>query len=165
MVGPVELIAAAFNDEDKAKESLDILKKLEKDEIIMLVNAAVMVKDEKGKIHVKNQMDRGVKIGAVTGGLLGLLLASVFFPIGGLVIGAVAGGLIGKSAGLGVSKSFVKEVSESMTENSSALFIIVRDADPAFAVAALRPYEGKLLQTTLAPEDEETLRRALKNKG
>ncbi len=52
-----------------------------------------------------------------------------------------------------------------MTENSSALFIIVRDADPAFAVAALRPYEGKVLQTTLAPEDEETLRRALKKKG
>ena len=47
MVGPVELVIAAFNDERKAKEALDVLKKLEKEDIIMLVNAAVMVKDEK----------------------------------------------------------------------------------------------------------------------
>jgi uncharacterized membrane protein len=52
-----------------------------------------------------------------------------------------------------------------MTENSSALFIIVRDSDPDLAIAALRPYEGKILQTTLSPEDEETLRRTLKKKG
>jgi len=82
-----------------------------------------------------------------------------------LIIGAVAGGLIGSAAGLGISKSFIKEVSESMTENSSALFIIVREGDPDIAVAALRPYEGKILQTTLSDEDEESLRRALKKKG
>jgi uncharacterized membrane protein len=31
-------------------------------------------------------------------------------------------------------------------------------------VAALRPYEGKILQTTLSPEDEETLRHTLNKK-
>jgi len=41
----------------------------------------------------------------------------------------------------------------------------VRDGDPDIAVAALRPYEGKILQTTLSDEDEESLRRALKKKG
>ncbi len=159
------LIVVVFDDAEQAGKVRESLKSVEHEGRLSLDDSAVVVKDEKGKIHVKNQMDRGVKIGAVGGGLLGLLLASVFFPVGGLIIGAVAGGLIGKSAGLGISKSFVKEVSESMTENSSALFIIVRDSDPSFAIAALRPYEGKVLQTTLAPEDEETLRRALKKSG
>ena len=159
------LIVIVFDDPEQAGNVRATLKSVEHEGRLRLDDSAVVVKDEKGKIHVKDQMDRGVKVGAVTGGLLGILLASVFFPIGGLIIGAVAGGLIGSAAGLGISKSFVKEVSESMTENSSALFIIVRDGDPDLAVAALRPYQGKILQTTLSPEDEETLRRTLKKKG
>ncbi len=159
------LIVVVFDDAEQAGQVRESLKSVEHEGKMSLDDSAVVVKDENGKIHVKNQVDRGVKIGAVSGGLIGILLASVFFPVGGLIIGAVAGGLIGKSAGLGISKSFVKEVSAAMTENSSALFVIVRDADPAFAVAALRPYQGKILQTTLAPEDEETLRRALKKSG
>lgn len=159
------LIVVVFDDAEQAGQVRATLKSVEHEGRLRLDDSAVVVKDEKGKIHVKDQMDRGVKVGAVTGGLLGLLLASIFFPIGGLIIGAVAGGLIGSAAGLGISKSFVKEVSESMTENSSALFIIVRDSDPDLAVAALRPYQGKILQTTLSEDDEETLRRALKTKG
>jgi len=159
------LIVVVFDDAEQAGNVRATLKSVEHEGRLRLDDSAVVVKDEKGKIHVKDQMDRGVKVGAVTGGLLGILLASVFFPIGGLIIGAVAGGLIGSAAGLGISKSFIKEVSESMTENSSALFIIVRDGDPDLAVAALRPYQGKILQTTLSDEDEESLRRALKKKG
>jgi uncharacterized membrane protein len=56
-------------------------------------------------------------------------------------------------------------IRELMSENSSALFINVRDSDPDLAVAALRSYEGKILQTTSSPEDEETLRHALRKKG
>lgn len=155
------LIVIVFDDAEQAGKLRDTLKSVEHQGRMRLDDSAVVVKDANGKIHVKDQMDRGVKVGAVTGGFLGLLLASVFFPIGGIIIGATLGGLIGKTAGLGISKSFVKEVSESMTENSSALFVIVRDSDPDLAVAALRPYKGKILQTTLDPEDEETLRRAL----
>ncbi|MDX1412623.1 MAG: DUF1269 domain-containing protein [Candidatus Promineifilaceae bacterium] len=159
------LIVVVFDDPEEAGQVRDTLKSVEHEGRLRLDDSAVVVKDAKGKIHVKNQMDRGVKVGAVTGGLLGLLLASVFFPVAGIIVGAVAGGLIGSAAGLGISKSFVKEVSDSMTENSSALFIIVRDGDPDLAIAALRPYEGKILQTTLSPEDEETLQRALRKKS
>lgn len=159
------LIVIVFDEADEAGKVRESLKSVEHEGRLSLDDSAVVVKDEKGKIHVKDHMDRGVKVGALSGGIIGLLLASLFFPIAGLVVGAVAGGLIGKSLDLGISKSFVKEVSESMTENSSALFVVVRESDPAFALAALRPYKGKVLQTTLSPEDEETLRRALKKEG
>jgi uncharacterized membrane protein len=121
------------------------------------------MKDADGKVHVKHQVDRGVKIGAVGGGVLGLLLASVFFPIGGIVIGAIAGGLIGASTDMGISHKFVNEVKEELQPNSSALFVIVRDADPAIALSALRQHKGtgKLYQSTLAQEDEEQLRKAI----
>ncbi len=159
------LIVIVFDEAEEAGEVRAKLKSVEHLGRLRLDDSAVVVKDSDGKIHVKDQMDRGIKVGAVSGGFVGLLLAGIFFPVGGLLIGAAVGGLIGKSVGLGISKSFVKEVSESMTENSSALFIIIRDGDPDIAVAALRPYKGKVLQTTLDPDDEETLKRALRKKG
>jgi uncharacterized membrane protein len=102
-----DLIVVVFDDAEEAGKVRASLKSVEHEGKLSLDDSAVVVKDEKGKIHVKNQVDRGVKIGAVTGGLIGILLASLFFPVAGLIVGAVAGGLIGKSAGLGVSKSFV----------------------------------------------------------
>ncbi len=159
------LIVIVFDDAEQAGQVRNTLKSVEHEGRLSLDDSAVVVKDADGKIHVKNQVDRGVKIGAVSGGLLGLLLGGIIFPVGGLILGAAAGGLIGSTAGLGVDKKFVKDVSDSMTENSSALFVIVRDSDPSLALAALRPYEGKVLQTTLSPEAEESLRRALHKKG
>ena len=52
---PIELIVAAFDEPGKADEVLKDLKNLEKDDLINLVNAAVIVKDANGKGH----FDRG----------------------------------------------------------------------------------------------------------
>ena len=157
------LIVIIYDDPNGAFAMRDTLKSVQHMGKIGLDDSAVVMKDADGKVHVKHQMDRGVKIGAVGGGVLGLLLASVFFPIGGIIIGAIAGGLIGKSADLGISHKFVDEVKEELKPNSSALFVIVRDADPAIALSALRQHKGtgKLYQSTLAQEDEEQLRKAI----
>ena len=157
------LIVIVYDDPNGAFAMRDALKSVQQMGRINLDDSAVVLKDADGKVHVKHQMDRGIKIGAVGGGVLGLLLAGIFFPIGGILIGAVAGGLIGKSADLGISHKFVDEVKEELKPNSSALFVIVRDADPAVALSALRQHKGtgKLYQSTLAPEDEEQLRKAI----
>jgi len=156
------LIVIVFDDPDEASAVRKTLRSVEHIGHLRLDDSAVVVKDAKGKIHVKNEVDRGVKIGAVGGGFVGLLIASVFFPLAGILIGALGGAAIGAAAKMGVSQSFVKEVAESMENESSAIFFIVRDSDPDVAVAALRPYKGKLLQTPLTPEDEKTLRGVLK---
>ena len=158
------LIVVTFDNPDEAGQVLETLRSVQREGYLGLDDSAVVVKDEEGKVHVKNEMDRGVKIGAVGGGLLGLLLAGIFFPIAGLLVGAVAGGLIGKSVDLGVDQKFVKEVSEDIQPGTSALFFIVRDAEPDVAVAALRPYKGTVRQTTFPPEAEKELRRILKKR-
>jgi uncharacterized membrane protein len=158
------LIVVTFDDPEEAGKVLKSLRSVQKEGYLSLDDSAVVVKDEDGKVHVKNEMDRGVKIGALGGGALGLLIGSVFFPIAGLVIGALAGGLVGKSVDLGVDQKFVKEVSKDIQPGSSALFFIVRDAEPDVAVAALRPYKGTVRHTTFPPEAEEELRRILKKR-
>lgn len=158
------LIVVTFDDPEEAAQVRESLRKGEHAGRLSLDDSAIVVKDQDGKIHVKNELDRGVKVGALGGGLLGLLIGGLIFPIGGLVLGALGGALVGSAADLGVSKKFVKEVSESMTPGSSAIFFIVREADPTYALAVMRNYEGQVFQTTLSQEDEEQLRKALQSK-
>ena len=77
----------------------------------------------------------------------------------------VGGALVGKMAGKGVDQKFVKEVSDELQPGSSAIFFIVRGDDPNPTVAALREYKGKVLQTTLPEEAEQTLRRELEGRS
>jgi uncharacterized membrane protein len=158
------LVVVTFEDAEEAGKVRETLRSAQRSDYLSLDDSAVVVKDEDGKIHVKNEMDRGVKIGAIGGGLLGLLIGGIIFPVGGLLIGALGGALVGKSADLGIEQKFVKEVSEDLQPGTSAIFFIVRAADPEVAMAALRPYQGKVRHSSLPPEAEEELRRILKKR-
>lgn len=155
------IIVITFDDEVQAGKVREAMRSLEDEGYISLDDSAVLVKDESGKMHVQEQTDRGVKTGAIGGSLLGLLIGGIFFPVAGLVIGAAAGALVGKAADLGIDKKFVQEVEDSMPSGSSAIFLLVREADPDLAIAALRPYKGKLYHSSLGPEGEKILRDTL----
>ncbi len=155
------LIVLTFNDTEQASQAFHALRKAGSDGYVKIDDSAVIVKDADGKVEVKNQMDTGVKWGAVGGGALGLMLAGIFFPLAGLALGALAGGLIGKMAHLGVDKQFVKEVTEKLQPGSSALFII-GGGNPDVIAATLRPFEGTVYQTNVSTEALEALQDALK---
>ncbi len=57
MLGPVELIVAAFNEEERAEEVLSSLKKLDKENVIAILNAAIMTKNAAGKVRVHETED------------------------------------------------------------------------------------------------------------
>jgi uncharacterized membrane protein len=158
------LVVITFDNAEEAGKVRETLRSAQQADYLSLDDSAVVVKDEEGKIHIKNEMDRGVKIGAVGGGALGLLLAGIFFPIGGIVVGALVGGLLGKAADLGIEQKFVKQVGDELEPDTSAIFFIVREANPDVAVATLRPYKGKVYHTSFPPEAEKELRRILKTK-
>jgi uncharacterized membrane protein len=157
------LVVITFDNAEDAGKVRESLSHLEKENLLSLDDSAVVVKDAEGKIHVHNQIDRGVKIGAIGGGLLGLMLGFIFFPLSGLIIGAVGGAAVGAMTDMGVDKKFVKQVESEMKPGSSALFVIVRQADPNAALAALKPYKGHIYHTSLSTEAEESLRRVLES--
>ena len=64
---PVQLIVAAFQEEDGAKNALNELKTAKKEHLIKIDNAAVITKDENGKVHIKETKDMGGGKGAVIG--------------------------------------------------------------------------------------------------
>ena len=153
------LVVITFDNAEAAGKVREAL--LKQKEYIGLDDSAVVVKDEEGKVHVKNQTDRGVLVGAVGGGVLGLLLGSVFFPLAGLLVGAVGGALVGRTMDLGIDQKFAQDVSEALQPGTSALFIIVREARPDVALATLKPFKGQVYHTSLSTDAEESLRRVL----
>ncbi len=155
------LIVMAFDSEDEAEKVREALVSGKKQGLVQIDDAAVVVKDASGKVHVKNQVSRGTWTATGVGGVLGLLIGTVFFPLGGLVMGLAGGALVGRMMNLGVDGKFVKQVEEEIQPGTSALFILAGNADPTGALAILRQFEGRVIQTNLSSEAEESLRRAL----
>ncbi len=156
------LVVITFDGVDKAGEVLDTLRSDRYEDSISLDDSAIVVKDADGTVRVDNEVDRGVKVGAIGGGLLGLLVGLLIGgPIASLVLGAIAGALGGDLANLGIDQRFINDVAEAMTPGTSALFIMVREADPDAAVEALDPFEGTVYYAHLPEETEAELRRAL----
>jgi uncharacterized membrane protein len=159
------LLVITFDNMDEAGNLLGSIKELQKEAQLQINDAAVIVKDEEGKVKVKNQADTGMKAGAVGGGVLGLIIGTVFFPIGGMLLGAAAGAMIGKMAHLGVDNDFVKEVTNQLTPGTSALFIMASKVNPGPLRSALEKYRGKLFQSTLDDEALEEVKKALKDES
>lgn len=157
----VSLIVMTFDREDEAGQVLRSIREVEHAGQIHLDDTAVVVKSADGKVHVKNELSSGTEYGAVGGGLIGMLLGSIFFPVAGLALGAIGGALVGRTLEDGIDRHFVKDVSDSLRPGMSALFITVSDGNPDAIVAALEPYKGTLYQTNVSSEVEQSLKDAL----
>ncbi|MCG5060965.1 MAG: DUF1269 domain-containing protein [Limnoraphis sp. WC205] len=156
-----DLIAMSFDNEFKADEVLNTLAKLQKEHLIDLEDAAIVVKNAEGKVKLKQALNL-VAAGAVTGGFWGLLFGTLFLsPLLGVAVGAATGALSGKASDIGVNDDFMKELGETLTPGTSAIFVLVRKATPDRVIEELKPFNGKILRTSLSADDEEQLKAAL----
>jgi uncharacterized membrane protein len=156
------ILVITFEDEEQAPRVLHSLKGLEHERLLNLKDAAVIVKDAEGKVHIKNMVESGVKIGAVTGGALGLLIGGLLFPVAGILMGVAGGALVGKTLETGVDKKFIQEVRDSLTPGSSAILFIVGSENVGVLISALEPYSGKIYQSSFDSDAEAGIRDALK---
>ncbi|MEN9215412.1 MAG: DUF1269 domain-containing protein, partial [Gloeomargarita sp. DG_1_6_bins_138] len=125
-----ELIAIAYDDMFKAEEVRLTLAKLQKEHLIELGDAAVVVKDTEGKVQLKQAVNL-TGMGAVSGGFWGMLIGTLFFmPLAGLAVGAATGAISGALTDIGVNDDFMRELAETMSPGTSALFILVRKFTP-----------------------------------
>jgi uncharacterized membrane protein len=159
------LIAITYDDVESGRKAFDALSEMQKMQIIELEDAAFATKDEKGKVKVKQTLEKqytgmAASWGFFWGFLIGLIFGGPLFW--GLAM-ALFGGVLAKGRDLGVDNDFMKEVSNSLEPGGSAVFLLVYKATPDKATEELSKYGGHLAQTSLSKEDEEHLRQALEH--
>lgn len=153
-----DLLVFTFKNETGAIEMRDALVKMQKEHLVTLEDAAVVVRRQDGKVKVKQAVSL-VGAGALGGSFWGLLIGLLFWaPWLGLAIGAVTGAIAGGLTDTGVDDDFIKEVGNAIEPGHSALFLLVREATPDKMMDELRKFDAEIYQTSLTKEDEERLR-------
>jgi uncharacterized membrane protein len=155
-----DLIVVTFANEEDGRQALSRLRDLAAAGRVDIGDSAVITKDPDGKTHVTNEVSADTKTGTIIGGFLGLLLGVFFLPVFGIVVGGAIGALLGRSLGQSVDPKFVDDVTAELTPGTSALFVIAAGSAGSL-VQAVRPFEGKVFQTTLDTDLEQALDDAL----
>lgn len=164
-----DLVVIGFENTQKAEEVLWRLRALKRQNLIDLYDAVVVVRDEEGEIHLKQSINLAhydASTGLLSGGLLGTFVGMLFLnPAAGFLIGTMvgagAGALSGALSDYGIPDDFITSLGETIPPNSSALFILARKVDPEKVLAELSDVKGKVLRTTLSPDQERRFREVL----
>jgi uncharacterized membrane protein len=162
-----DLIVVSFPDEHLAFELRAELAKMQKAYLIDMEDVVVVTKDDKGKVKLHQAVNLSA-VGAVGGGFWGMLIGLVFLnPLLGAAVGAGAGALSGKFSDIGIDDDFMKGLAQSFQPGCSAVFILVRKVTADKVLEGLGEFKGKgkVLQTSLDKDQEESLKAFLEGTG
>lgn len=152
-----ELLVIGYQDEPTAEKVLEELQALQRDYLVDLDDAAVVVRKPNGKLKVVT-MDHTVAVGTVSGMFWGTLIGLLFLaPIAGLAIGGMIGAAAGGLSHLGIKDDFKRQLADLVKPGTSAIMILVRQASPDKVIEEIKPYGGTILRTSLTHESEEKL--------
>ena len=119
------LYTGEYESVDDAKADLEALKEIHREHFVGTYDAAVLTKNEEGKVEVVDKIEKPTQHGGWAGLAVGAAIGLIFPPsvlVSGLV-GAGAGALIGHLRG-GMSSSDLKEVGEMLEESEAALIVV-----------------------------------------
>lgn len=158
------LVAIALDDPLLAQEALLATMRLVRKGHLELEDAALIFKEEGGRIRIQETRDTRPGQGASAGGWLGML-AGLFVGgpalLAGAAIGAAAGGIFAKLRDIGLQDDEMNKLGEELGEGHAALLLLVEDAHMFHARAELRRFPGRLLHTTCDEDSAASIEEAL----
>jgi uncharacterized membrane protein len=159
-----DLIVIGYPDENRAQQVWEELVKLQNNYLVDLEDAAIIRRDENGKLHITTPAHHAVAWGTLSGlfwgTLIGLLFLGPFAPVVGAAAG-IMGAALGAADDLGVKDDFRQRVQDLVQPGTSAIMVILRKVTFDKFEEALRPYGGTVLRTSLSREAEQQLMKAL----
>ena len=156
-----DLVFISFPTEEKAEEVRQKVLELQKEYLIELEDAVVVVKTPDGKIKL-NQLMNTTAVGALTGAMWGTLVGMLFLmPMVGTALGAASGALAGKLSDAGIDDQFMREAANALQPGSAGLFLLIHKMTTDKVLDDLRGVGGTVLRTSFDRAHEAALRDAL----
>jgi uncharacterized membrane protein len=156
---PVQVVIAAFQEEKGADEALTALKAAKWQGLIGIQNAAVIRRDQKDKLHIKELKDWGGGKGAAFGGALGAVVGLLAGP-GALAVGAAGaliGGLAAKLRDSGFSDARLKAIGASLKPGTSAIVAVIEHRWVAELERQMEEAEADVITMSIAADVAEQL--------
>ena len=155
------LVVIDYESEIKAEEVRIALLKMQKDYLIDVADAVVVVREANGKVRLR-QMYNMTAAGAISGGFWGTLVGVLFLnPLFGLAVGSAAGALSGALSDVGIEDNFMRDLAETIKPGTAALCLLIRSMTQDKVIDELQQFGGTLIQTNLPHENQTKLRDAL----
>lgn len=148
-----------FNQTDGANQALDILQRLQQQQLIQVMDWAVVSWPRDSKAPRTKQALNTTGAGALGGSFWGLLLGLIFLmPLLGAVVGAVSGAIGGALTDIGIDDDFIEQVRQRVTPGTSALFLMSGGEVADRVVPELRSLNPELVTTNLSADEDARLR-------
>jgi uncharacterized membrane protein len=156
---PVALYIAAYDDPNAAQQDYDALKELVKAGAIFVDVAALVARDDDGKLYVKenaHEVAGGTIVGAA-GLLIGLIVPPAFLASG--VVGGAVGAGVGKLVKMDRTSDIKKEVEHTLPAGTSGIIALFDIAWRPKVDEALTKAKS-IDKEEVSPESAEELKKA-----
>ena len=156
-----KIVVLGFESQFGAEGMLEQFDKFEKEGLITLEDAVTASRGPGVNVEITQTQTRGGKTalkGSGIGLLAGLLLGG---PILGVAAGAGIGAIVGSAKDYGLDDNFIKGITESLKPDSSALFLLIKEAKAEEFQGKLDQFDARVLTTSLPPDKEKALREMI----
>lgn len=181
------LIVVDFKkDMFRASAVLNKLVDMTYDWAIDLHDAVAAYRDHNGKLRIDASYQlttgEGAALGGFFGSLIGFTLGAVAAPVtteasaaAAVIAAGAAGGALGAATGaldakwwkddFGIPEDFAEDMGALVQPGDSAIFALLRSADPTVVAAEFSNYGGVVLSTTLSSEQAQSVQEILDGKN
>lgn len=155
-----KFVVIIFPNETKAYEGTVALKELHGEGSIVLYSTAVLSKNDEGTISVREAATGGplgTAVGALVGGLVGLLGGPV-----GVAVGLTGGALVGAAGDLfntGISTAFVKTISDELSPGKTAVIAEIQEDWVTPLNTRMEEIGGTIIRTPRSDIEDEQIEK------
>jgi len=150
-----------FDDPSGAETAERILKEAAADHLVDIVDHAIVSWPLGAKRPDTSHGHEGTARATGWGALWGALLGSLFLmPVAGAAAGAAIGGFSKSAEGVGIRKGDIERIRAEVTEGTSALFIVTKDAVEDRLAERFGSMPKTLIASNLTSDEERLLLEA-----
>ncbi|MGE3596897.1 MAG: DUF1269 domain-containing protein [Dehalococcoidia bacterium] len=162
MAKDLRLIASIYPNQGHAETIYETLKNMDLYKKIKLVDAALVSKDEDGKVHIHETKEvttaKGATRGAIAAGILGLIYPPSL--IASVLVGGGVGGLWGKLRDTGIKTGDMKQIAEEQKPGEVALIVLTEPESVPTIEHEMEGLGHYIVHHGFSEEESEQIERA-----
>lgn len=153
----MQLMMIGFDTREDGETAFEALDDARHDDEILLDDLALVYRNDRGRVKVKQTNDAGLGKGLVRGGVLGLLVG-VIAPVGAVAATVVGGalGAIVTAFDEGVDNGMMKALGKTLETRESVVLCLGEQTQIDLLAKELAPYTDSL-QYEVVPEASQNM--------